>query len=357
MKEIIVENYRIITPLGDMRQTIDNLYMGKSAVKAINIFGLPVSLAYLADNCPRHPKEIVKNYADFDYCNSPETLFIYSVAKGDINKIIDSGYDGYSPLLNEQAKQVAIDLGLDKCAVCVVSNACASGAAAIDTARLHLQNETYNKAVIFGFEQINEFVIRGFYSLSALSSTGARPFDRSRNGMSLGEGSGICVLKYAQSQPQDVCVLASGASNDANHRTGPSRTGDGLALAIERALKSAGLSHKDISAIKCHATATPYNDAMEAKALKLIFGEERPPMVSLKAAIGHLSGAGSLIETMIGAQFLQFGKIAPTLNFEKFEGEEKITISDVCQTINGNKILCLSAGFGGLNTAVILKKS
>jgi len=111
---------------------------------------------------------------------------------------------------------------------------------------------------------------------------------------------------------------------------------------------------QDICAIKCHGTATPYNDAMEAKALNLVFGENAAPMVSLKGALGHLSGAGSLIEAIISAEFLKNGKIPATLNFEEFEGEEKITIKNDCQEIKGNSILCLSAGFGGLNTAVIL---
>jgi 3-oxoacyl-(acyl-carrier-protein) synthase len=79
-------------------------------------------------------------------------------------------------------------------------------------------------------------------------------------------------------------------------------------------------------------------------------------MVCLKGAIGHLSGTGSMIETVIAAEFLKNGKISPTLNFEEFEGEEKINVSNKCQTISGNKILCLSAGFGGMNTAIILEK-
>ncbi|MDR0304019.1 MAG: hypothetical protein LBH98_04510 [Chitinispirillales bacterium] len=340
-----------------MQETINNLYLKKSAIESKNYSGLPVSLAYVKENYPHEPKKIVENYNDFNNYNSCETLFIYSVAKGDINRIINKNYCGYSPILQEQAKQVAQDLGLEKCNIMVSANACAAGAAAIDTARLFLQAGEFEQAVIFGFEQISEFVIKGFNALQALSPTAARPFDKNRNGMSLGEGSGICVLKPGMPKSGEICVWGSGASNDANHRTGPSRTGDGLALAIERALKSANLSPKRICAIKCHGTATPYNDAMEAKALKLIFGDNIPPIVSLKGAIGHLSGAGSLIETIICAEFLKNGKIAPTLNFEEFEGEEKITISGECQNINGNHILCLSAGFGGLNAAVILGKS
>jgi 3-oxoacyl-[acyl-carrier-protein] synthase-1 len=357
MKKIIIEKSEIVTPLGNTQETISALYEKKSAVIAENCFNLPVSLAHITDNYPQKASKIVDYYKDYGQYDSLQTLFIYSAAKGDVNKIADENYTGYSPILSEQAKQIAKDLELENCKIMVSSNACAAGAAAIDTARLFLNDGVFDKVVIFGFEQISEFTVKGFYALQAISPNGAKPFDRSRNGMSLGEGSGICVLSLAKPRIDDICVLGSGASNDANHRTGPSKTGDGLALAIERALKSANLSAREIGAIKCHGTATPYNDAMEAKALKLIFGDNIPPMVSLKGAIGHLSGAGSMIEAMIGAQFLKYGKIAPTLNFEEFEGEEKISVSNECQTMNANRILCLSAGFGGLNTAIILGKT
>jgi len=355
MERIIIKKSAVITPFGDTADTAKDLYDKKSAVTAQNVFGLSASLAYIKENYTRVPKETVKSYApDCAEFDSSRTLFIFAVAKGDINAIVDKDYCGYSPVLSRQAVEVAQDLGLSKCKIMVLSNACAAGATALDTARLFLCAGDFERVIIFGFELVSEFVVKGFNALSALSPTAARPFDKNRNGMSLGEGSGICVLERGEEKAGDICVLGSGTSNDANHRTGPSRTGDGLALAIERALKSAGLCTKDIGAIKCHGTATPYNDAMEAKALNLVFGKNVPPMVSLKGAIGHLSGAGSLIEAIISAEFLKNGKIPPTLNFEEFEGEEKITIKNECQDIKGNSILCLSAGFGGLNAAVIL---
>ena len=391
-KNVIIERAEIITPFGNKDETLNSLYAGKSAVVAEDYLGLPVSLAHIPENYPKTTKQIVEYYRNLSvgaHCirpnmqmpreqmpseqqgvcntplqqyNSPKTLFIYSIAKGDINGIIDKSYTAYSPIPEEQAKQIAAELGLGASKIMVSGNACAAGAAAIDTARLFLTNGTFETVVIFGLEQISEFTVSGFHALSAISPSGARPFDKNRNGMSLGEGSGICVLKYATPQKNDICVLGSGASNDANHRTGPSKTGDGLALAIERALKSANIHATEISAIKCHGTATPYNDAMEAKALKLIFGKKIPPMVSLKGAIGHLSGAGSMIETVISAEFLKYGKIPPTIGFEEFEGEEQISVSSIGRgeetfaPIQDNTILCLSAGFGGINTAVILRK-
>jgi 3-oxoacyl-[acyl-carrier-protein] synthase-1 len=364
MKKIIIENCEILTPFGNLSETMKSLYAQKSAVVSRNFYDCPVSLAKMPKTLT--PKEIVGAYSIRPfYRNNEKTLFIYSVAKGDINKIIDKNYNGYSPILDEQAKQVAEDLWLGLACkgerffaptVMVSSNACAAGAAAIDTARLFLQNGEFERVIIFGFEQISEFVVKGFFSLGAISPTGAKPFDKTRDGMSLGEGSGICVLRTGEAKSGDICVLGSGSSNDANHRTAPARDGAGLALAIERALKSAKIAANEISAIKCHGTATPYNDAMEAKAMAKIFGNKIPPMVSTKGALGHLSGAGSMIETIISAEFLKEGVIPATIGFNEFECEEKIGISCENQKFDGNKILCLSCGFGGMNTAVVLEK-
>ena len=396
MKKIIIENYEILTPFGNLNETLQSFYAGKSAVVAGNFYDCPVSIAKIKKEMPT--KEIVRHYAG-DWGQSPlRTLFIYAVAKGDINKIIDKNYCGYSPILEIQAKQVAEDLGLGDCKIMVSSNACAAGAAAIDTARLFLQAGEFERTIIFGFEQISEFVVKGFHALGAISPTGAKPFDKNRNGMSLGEGSGILILTtpsgdntpatpslpkgnsqlhnfeehskiidYENSplpregvagalSPDGVVIAGSGSSNDANHRTGPCREGIGMALSIERALKSARISAGEISAIKCHGTATPYNDAMEAKALKRIFGDKIPPMISTKGALGHLSGAGSMIETIISAEFLKNGEIPATIGFCEFEGEEQIGVSNKNQKFDGNRILCLSAGFGGMNTAIILEK-
>lgn len=359
MKKIIIEKCEILTPFGNLNQTVQNLYEQKSAVIAGNYYGCLASIAKIPQKLT--PKEIVKYYKNYilSDINSEKTLFIYSVAKGDINKIIDDNYCGYSPVLEKQSGQIAEDLGLTKCKIMVSANACAAGAAAIDTARIFLQKGEFEQVVIFGFEEISEFTVKGFFSLGAISPTGAKPFDKSRDGMSLGEGSGILILKAKNSEIQtnSIMLIGSGSSNDANHRTAPSRDGAGLASAIERALKSAGVCANEISAIKCHGTATPYNDAMEAKALARIFGENIPPMISTKGALGHLSGAGSMIETIISAEFLKNGEIPATLNFNEFEGDEKISISNKNQKFNGNKILCLSAGFGGMNTAIILEKT
>ena len=421
MKKIIIENCEILTPFGNLSETLKNLYAGKSAVVAGDFYDCPVSLAKIQKEMP--PKEIVEYYRNrFDKLSDrllslskQKTLFIYAVAKGDINKIIDENYNGYSPILEIQAKQVAQDFGLGDCEIMVSSNACAAGAAAIDTARLFLQDDKseFERAIIFGFEQISEFVVKGFHALGAISPTGAKPFDKSRDGMSLGEGSGILVLRAVDDiprrgitpapplyergisivetlqndtitnqtnysnrkfpfckgvagalSPDGVCYIAgSGSSNDANHRTAPSRDGAGLALSIERALKSAGIDASEISAIKCHGTATPYNDAMEAKALTKIFGENIPVMTSTKGALGHLSGAGSLIETIIAAGFLKEGVIPATIGFGEFDAdnppfvEEKISVSSENQKFDGKYILCLSCGFGGMNTAIILGKN
>jgi 3-oxoacyl-(acyl-carrier-protein) synthase len=113
---------------------------------------------------------------------------------------------------------------------------------------------------------------------------------------------------------------------------------------------------EQIGAVKCHGTATPYNDAMEAKALHLLFGDTYPPCVSLKGALGHLSGAGSLIEICIVAECLKRRHLPPTKGYNTHGVDEPIPVSAKTQRIDIPSVLCLSAGFGGLNAAVIIQE-
>lgn len=237
-----------------------------------------------------------------------------------------------------------------------MSSACASGAVAIDYAKEQLALGRYTDVIIFAYDTISEFVIKGFNALNALSPEPARPFDKTRNGLTLGDGAAIAHLTYEEPSQGDIVICGSGTSNDANHRTGPSRTGDGLHSAITLALDDAHITPDKIAAVKCHGTATNYNDAMEAKALFSTFGENIPPTLSLKGAIGHTSGAGSLLEICLSTEFIKRRMIPPTIGFSEHGVDEPVKICASSQTIDKTHILCLSAGFGGLNCAVIIKE-
>lgn len=360
---MILKESAIVTPFGDEKNSVNSFLLSEKAVVSTTLFGVECSVATFKDDSLRDVKKIASLFSqdiEFSKYNSEKTLFIFSVAKGDI-RALECEARGEknnfpSPNLSIQGEQFKNILGLNKSVFLVVSNACAAGATAIDTAKDYLELGNYETVIVAGYEFISEFTISGFNALSAISSTGARPFDENRNGMSLGEGGGVAVFSYQLPQKGDVVLVGTGASNDANHRTGPSRTGEGLAAAINSALINGSVKVSDIGAVKCHGTATPYNDAMEAKALTRVFGEKHPPSVSTKGAIGHLSGAGSLIESILAVRFLQKREIPPTINFVKTNLEDNISISNQKQSINENAILSLAAGFGGLNTALIFKE-
>jgi 3-oxoacyl-[acyl-carrier-protein] synthase-1 len=236
-----------------------------------------------------------------------------------------------------------------------VSNACASGAIGVEIAAELLVSGRFENAVLFGFDSVTRFVATGFHALSALSPLGARPFDARRDGLTLGEGAGIAVVTYREPFRDDIIVAGAGSGNDANHRTGPSRTGDGLLRAARAALHDADMPPTAIGAIKCHGTATNYNDAMEAKAIFSLFNENIPPCFSIKGAIGHTSGAGSLLEICVAAGCLRRRRVPPTFGYSVLGVDEPVPVSASAQQLSQSSILCLSAGFGGINAAVVIR--
>lgn len=363
---IVLEQYDILSPLGNLSETVADCIDGVGAITPGPCFGTPVSYAPFKDlqfrNMP-FAVSALKNAMDLSQLDPLKTVFIFCCAKGDIGSLESHVLKEVSgnrlfALPGQQADYIKNEVFPNAARTVVISSACASGAIALETAKELLQSGNgFLNAIIFGFDGISRFVTAGFHSLGALSSAAARPFDASRDGLTIGEGACIALLTRRAPFDGDIVVAGAGSSNDANHRTGPSRTGDGLARAARAAMADARVtSAGDIGAIKCHGTATVYNDAMEAKAIESLFGPDIPPCCSLKGAIGHASGAGSLLETLVAAQLLERRALPPTMGFQTLGVEEKIPISSQPQRFEKNTILCLSAGFGGINAAVLLKE-
>jgi 3-oxoacyl-[acyl-carrier-protein] synthase-1 len=150
--------------------------------------------------------------------------------------------------------------------------------------------------------------------------------------------------------------MGAAVSNDANHISGPSRTGHELSIAIGRALSDAGVAAKDVDFISAHGTATLYNDDMEARAMNLS-GLERVPLNSLKGYYGHTLGAAGLIESVISISSLKENLILPTLGFRRPGTVEPANVLSEAQT--GDIRICLktASGFGGCNAAAVFGKS
>jgi 3-oxoacyl-[acyl-carrier-protein] synthase-1 len=237
----------------------------------------------------------------------------------------------------------------------IVSNACISGVLAIITGMRLLRSGLYENAVIAGADVISKFILSGFESFQALSPQVCKPFDRERDGLNLGEGAATIILSANKKYKQNMKVKGGAVSNDANHISGPSRTGEELAYAIKKAMEDAGVSPGDISFISAHGTATLYNDEMEANAFHLT-GLQSVPINSLKGYYGHTLGAAGLIESIISIQSLKENLVLPTLGFENMGVTNPLNICTELLPGNFSNCLKTASGFGGCNAAVVFGK-
>lgn len=286
-----------------------------------------------------------------------KTILIISSTKGNIS-LLET--DEYTPELEKRialstsAKVVAEHFGFTNTPI-IISNACISGVVGIITAMRLLRTGQYESAVVAGADVISSFIFSGFESFQALSPQVCRPFDKSRDGLNLGEGAATIILSTNEKYAQNIKLLGGSVSNDANHISGPSRTGKELSLAIDQSLKEAGLSADDIDFISAHGTATPYNDEMEAKAINLS-QLQSAPLNSLKGYYGHTLGAAGLIESVISIQSLKEGLLLPTPGYKESGVTQAVNVIAECQPIRARNFLKTASGFGGCNAAVIFGK-
>ena len=243
----------------------------------------------------------------------------------------------------------------------IVSCACASSSAAIAQGANLIRSGKKDCVLIVAADSVNEFVFSGFSSLMALDKERAKPFDKERSGLSLGEAAGFILLmseERARREGRKIEseVLGWGLSCDANHMTGPMRDGSGLSGAILKALNLAKVSPSDIGCISAHGTGTLYNDSMEIKAFRKVY--KRPlPVYSLKGAIGHTLGAAGLVEAIAALMVLQEKVIPATVGLENIDREAKGWVSLSPRKLKKNAVILNNCGFGGINAALILKKN
>ena len=287
----------------------------------------------------------------------PETVLIICSTKGNISLLEQEPHRPdlqQRVALHTSARLVQQHFGFVNEPL-IVSNACISGVLGILTGMRLLQSGKYRQAVVTGADEVSRFVVTGFQSFQALSSEQCKPFDKARNGLNLGEGAGTIVLSTQRQQENDVRVTGGTTSNDANHISGPSRTGQELGFAISEAVRAAGIGPQDISLISAHGTATPYNDEMEASAIG-IAGLSQAPLFSLKPNYGHTLGAAGLIETVAAIRCLQENVILPSLGFEAQGTTQPLNVNTRLTAAPLRHALKTASGFGGCNAALVLSK-
>lgn len=261
---------------------------------------------------------------------------------------------GSALLLGPMARRIASRFGINADDTFVVSNACISGITAVAVARRLILSGRYKEMVVVGVDTQNRFITSGFASFKSLSDDVCRPYDESRCGLNLGEACGAMLLT---TEGDGVCISGAALTDDANHISGPSRTGDGLYFAMRKAMSEAGADNVDM--LQMHGTATAYNDEMESKACSLA-GLQNVPVQSLKPYFGHTMGASGVIETIIAAEELRNQILVGTPGFETLGVPMPLNISRSNVDLPSGKplrALKTASGFGGTNAALLLEYS
>lgn len=286
-----------------------------------------------------------------------KTALILSTTKGNISELNTSSEEISEKVYLQNLAKTIADFFEFKTEPIVVSNACVSGILAVATAKRLIQAEIYDDAYVIAGDEFSEFVLSGFTSFQALSDKPCKPYDESRNGLNLGEATAAVYITSDKNQVKKEAIKISGdgAINDANHISGPSRTGEGLFRSIESALKEAKIKSSDIQFISAHGTATIYNDEMESIAFSRL-DLQNVPINSLKGFYGHTLGASGLLETVIGIESLKRNRLYKSLGFENAGTSEKINVITENKDAEISCFLKTASGFGGCNTAVIFEK-
>ncbi|HSZ35428.1 MAG TPA: beta-ketoacyl synthase N-terminal-like domain-containing protein, partial [Puia sp.] len=368
MRNVYVVADNIFSPLGKTTSAnMEALKNGHSAIREHNSSISPQS--FYASLFPSEDKSGTLSMSGFERIimnsaseaiqqSSIDTAdskngFILSSTKGNIS-LVENISDEEIPTdrisLNTSANIISKTLGFVTEPL-VVSHACISGLLAMITGMRLIQSGRFENLVISGGDLITSFIYSGFQSFQAISPNPCKPFDAARDGISLGEAAATVVLS-ARKSPGAILLGGGSVSNDANHISGPSRTGEELFLAISRSLKQASVSPDEIDFISAHGTATRYNDEMEAKAFHLA-SLEKVPVNSLKGYYGHTLGAAGVLESIVTMHCMKEQIILPSFGFTTPGTENPIHIIKELMQIKLKKCLKTASGFGGCNAAVV----
>jgi len=406
---VVVTGIGVICPLGlNTTETWEALAAGRSGVDRITLFdteGFETKIAgevkgFEASNY-MNPKEARRNdrFSQMAVAAGLEAtkqanLKIDDSNKDDIGIIIGSGIGGLTTLF-EQTKvllekgpdrvspflipmmmpniasaQASITLGARGPNLCTTS-ACSSGSDAVGIAYETIKRGDAKAMISGGSEAIiNPVGVSAFNALKAISTRNdepqlaSRPFDAERDGFVIGEGACVLILEnltYAKKRGVKILaeMMAYGTSADAYHITAPLETGEGAAMAVQRALDKAGIKPDEIDYINAHGTSTMLNDKMETKAIKSVFGDYayKIPVSSTKSMMGHLVGSAGAVEAAICIMAIRNGVIPPTINLTPPAPE--CDLDYVPNTARQAKVvtaLSNSFGFGGHNSVLIFRE-
>ena len=375
-KEIYITDYNCVTPMGfDVESNWKAILQGKSGVALHKVVDNHEAFFVSKIDSEKLEEKFNNNFNNKDFTRlekmfllslkplverhpiSDQTAFILSTTKGNISLLKHESSLPEGVYLSNLAQKLADFFGF-KTKPIVVSNACVSGVMAIAVAKNMILAGNYKDAFVVAGDEISEFVISGFNSFQAIGSEPCKPYDKNRNGINLGEATAAAYITSTPSENEKFLfkVLGDSAINDANHISGPSRTGDGLFASVQNAMNEANISSEQIDFISAHGTATLYNDEMEAIAFNRM-DLQNVPLNSMKGYYGHCLGASGLLESIISMQSALNNTLIPSKNFEEMGISQDLNIIKENKSAKIKYILKTASGFGGCNAAIVLEKA
>ncbi|NJD24803.1 MAG: beta-ketoacyl synthase [Betaproteobacteria bacterium] len=234
------------------------------------------------------------------------------------------------------------------------ANACISGFSALAAARALIAAGWLDDALVVGCELPNAATPAGFAALELLSPDACRPFDARRNGLVLGEAVAAVRLTAA---PARWCLAGIATGLDAYSPTSPDPTGGPLAAVAVDALEQAKIAVTDLDVVKLQAAGSPGADLAEANALRRLFPDTLPPLLSFKAAFGHTLGASGIAELAALLACLDAGCLPPTAGFAESDPEIGLSPTREGRLLTARRALLNVVGFGGGVAAAVVERS
>lgn len=375
-KNVYITNTNCITPVGfDTNSTVEALWNGVSGIQYIEnslLLKVPFYSAIINSKKIDDAFAEIEKKEDFSRLEkmmilalkpilsgkkiSSRTAFILSTTKGNITSLENINNSVGDAHLSTLGKKISQYFNFISEPI-VVSHACVSGVLAIAVAKRIIQSGLYDDAVVVAGDEVSEFVLSGFNSFQAMSAAPCKPYDKNRNGVNLGEAAAAVFITSDENKLNSgtVKVVGDGSINDANHISGPSRTGEGLVRSIESALKEARIKAENIDYISAHGTATIYNDEMEAVAFNRLNLQDIP-VNSYKGYFGHTLGSSGLLETVVSIALANKNKMVASEGFDQMGLTQPINIIEKNSEKEISYFLKTASGFGGCNAAIILQK-
>lgn len=372
MKKVYITSTSCLSSVGvDKQLTWQGIQEGKSGISKINQLGFikdfyagqiendsiekQWSKLNISGNYTRLEKMLIivlKPIIDQKKPTATSQL-ILATTKGNISDLSNTGAAGAD--INRMIQRIADLFGFSTQPI-VVCNACVSGILAVSVGKRMIQMGVCNDAYILAGDELTSFVVSGFNSFQAMSDEPCKPFDINRKGVTLGEAAAAIYLSSERATDKiNFEVIGEAFIADANHISGPSRTGEGLYLSIQGALKEAGITAEQIDLVSAHGTATNYNDEMESIAFDRS-GLSSTPTHSLKGYFGHTLGAAGLLELVMVIESMLHNQLIPSKGYEVSGVSRPLNIITVNNQHSINIALKTASGFGGSNTALLIAK-